>query len=378
MTLPSDSKDISFSKEAASDRPRLMGLDLLRGLAMVAVILLHADEWGGVEKLPGSWPTWVELSNFAVPFFLAASFYLSVSKLIASPQQPFPLRTRLSRLMIPYVSWTVIYLVYKIIRYGLLGKLSLLQSLASDPILIIFVGGAGFHLYFLPLLMTGTALLKPLSGWLLKYLRGWVGSLLLLVSIILYEGLIATKNTVDIASGIAFAGWFDSAITHNFLLRPLWVYLAWGVRCLPYIAFAVLLSPWISKQLAGFRSWGAFLGWAIVFLGINLYGYRILPPGLLEVSRGYAGVFFAIALSYRLQPHPLIVSLGSCSFGIYLSHLLFLEVLQTVWIRLSPVTARSPSLGSLFGIIGLTFGLSWGLTYILMQRRSLAKGLLGT
>lgn len=345
---------------------------------MFAVILVHADEWSGIETLPNSWPTWIELATFAVPFFLAASFYLSVGKLISRPEQPFPLHLRLSRLMLPYAAWSVVYLLYKLVRYGLLGKLTLLQSLASDPLLIIFVGGAGFHLYFLPLLMTGTALLKPLSGKPIQLLKGWPSLIAFVLSVALYEGLLQSGNMVQTAPGIAFVGWFEPSITANIVLRPLLVYLAWMLRCLPYIALAIVLYPMVANRPDRYRSWGAFAVLAFAFLGINLYGRQWIPPGLLEVLRGYTGVLFAIALSYRLKPHPIITSLGACSFGIYLSHLFFLEVFQTVWIRLSPATAKAPSLSLLFGVISLTFFLSWGLTYQLMQRRPLAKWLFGT
>ena len=359
-------------------RPRLLGLDLLRGLAMLAVILLHADEWSGIETLPDSWPAWIEFANFAVPFFLAASFYLSIGKLISHPEKPFPLSVRLNRLMMPYVAWSAIYLAYKIVRYGLLGKIALLQSLASDPLLIMFVGGAGFHLYFLPLLMTGTALLKPLSGKPLSLLKGMAAPFMFGLSVLLYNALLQGGNMVETSLGVAFAGWFAPPTTNNVILRPLLVYLAWSIRCLPYITFAIVLYPLVQKRPNFYRNWGAFVGLAIAFIGVNLYGSQWISPGLLEVLRGYSGVLFAIALSYCLKPHLIIANLGVCSFGIYLIHLLFLEIFQTIWIRLSPETAKAPSLTLLFGIILLTFALSWGLTHWLMQRRSAAKWLFGT
>lgn len=377
MTSASD-KTIARSLQNPARPSRLLGLDLLRGAAVIGVILLHADEWNGIEQLPAGWLSWVALSLFAVPFFLAASFYLAVSKFIEQPERPFSLGPRLRRLLIPYVVWSGIYLLYKIARYGLLGDWDVLRSITSDPILIIFVGGAGFHLYFLPLLMTGTVLLKSLSGSVKYKLKGITGLIFFILSLSLYELVIQTGNTVDVSSGSAFNGWLESALTtNNLLLRPVLVYLAWAIRCLPYIAFAFVIYPILTKQVNLLRSWSVFVVIALSFLMLNLYGSTILPLGLFEVFQGYMGVILAITLSSHLSSHPIIKSLGRCSFGIYLCHLLFLEVFQTVWIRVSPETARNPSIILLFGIIGLTFLLSWGLTQWLIQRRILAPWLFG-
>ncbi|MEN8447295.1 MAG: acyltransferase family protein, partial [Cyanobacteria bacterium J06555_13] len=131
---------------------------------MFAVVMQHVDEGKSLEQLPAIWPDFINLASFAVPFFLATSFYLAVDKLIAQPRSNFPIKKRILRLLIPYCSWTALYVFYKIARYTLLNKGSTLQNFLSDPISIIFMGGAGLHLYFLPLLMVGTLVIKPLSG----------------------------------------------------------------------------------------------------------------------------------------------------------------------------------------------------------------------
>lgn len=374
--MTSASHPSSISPHNASSRPRLIGLDFLRGIAVIAVILLHTDEWNGIETLPPGWTTLRECAGFGVPFFLAASFYLLAGKVSTHPQQSFPLRTRLSRLLVPYAVWSGIYLGYKIIRYGALGKLSVLQSLANNAGTILFVGGAGFHLYFLPLLIIGTLVFKLWADQPFLHKQGLVLVVFLIISLGLYEGLIQTGNTVQVASGTAFSGWLGTRATHP-LLRPGLVYLAWAIRCLPYVIGAFVLYPLAKKRPLLSQPGATCMAWTLLFCGINLLGYQLLPPGLLEVLRGGVGVWLAIALSYHLKSHPLILSLGNCAFGIYLVHLLFLEVFQTVWIRVSPVTAKAPSLAALLGIVGLTFLCSWGVTHQLMRRRSLARWLFG-
>ena len=62
-------------------QPRSVGIDLLRGLAIYSVVILHADQ--GVRVLPESWAMIRQASTFAVPFFLATSFFLAANKLYA-------------------------------------------------------------------------------------------------------------------------------------------------------------------------------------------------------------------------------------------------------------------------------------------------------
>ncbi|MEO0769602.1 MAG: hypothetical protein AAFY72_09240, partial [Cyanobacteria bacterium J06649_4] len=57
------------SSNTPTVKQRLVGLDLFRIIAMVAVILLHVDEGKSIEQLPTMWPTFTNFASFAVPFF---------------------------------------------------------------------------------------------------------------------------------------------------------------------------------------------------------------------------------------------------------------------------------------------------------------------
>ena len=132
---------------------RLTGIDLLRGIATYAVVILHSDE--GIVVEPPGWAAVVQFSGFAVPFFLATSFYLATDRLYVS-DRPSNLKLRLTRLLIPYGFWSIIYILQKIVKYALKNDFDKLLELFQDPIALIFFGGAAFHLYFLPLLLAGT------------------------------------------------------------------------------------------------------------------------------------------------------------------------------------------------------------------------------
>ncbi|NEP20384.1 MAG: acyltransferase, partial [Leptolyngbya sp. SIO4C1] len=89
---------------------RLIGVDLFRGLSIFCVVLMHSDE--GMKSTTSFWLEIIDFVAFAVPFFIATSFYLSVDKL-KSNLKPYPLQDRLKRLFTPYIFWSIFYLFYK-------------------------------------------------------------------------------------------------------------------------------------------------------------------------------------------------------------------------------------------------------------------------
>ncbi|SRR5579883_1404735 len=134
---------------------RLVGIDLLKGVAAYAVVFIHS--LGGPFGNTGFWAEKIGLffTGFAVPFFLATSFYLMAQKLYCS-NSPYSLKSRLKNILTPYLIWTLIYLLFRTIKCLVIGDYQKISLLFSDPISILFFGGAAVQLYFIPLLMTGT------------------------------------------------------------------------------------------------------------------------------------------------------------------------------------------------------------------------------
>lgn len=348
---------------------RLTGVDLFRGIAVYAVIILHSDE--GIPVLPAGWNQIVQFSYFAVPFFLATSFYLAIAKLYASGK--FQLNLRLQRLVIPYVFWTIFYLAYKTAKYLVDNRPERLSVVFRDPFALIFCGGAAFHLYFLPLLITGTVLIKFVELWHKKKIKLNILISLLALSLIGYEILIVSGNDFNIKAGIAF----ESLLPNNNLnplLRLILVVLAWSIRCLPYILLALFLNhSRVSQYLPRFNSKTA-LALLFIFLTLNSFGHYFLPQGIEEVIVGYAALLGAIYLSSVILPaSPVIFNLGLCSFGIYLIHLLVVESFQIIGKRVYPILLTEPSLFSLLIVTTLTFLISWMLISISLKIKWISR-----
>lgn len=360
-------------------KQRLTGVDLLRVISIFAVIILHSDE--GISTVPKGWGQILEFSSFAVPFFLATSFYLSFNKIHAT-RGTYPLKERLVRLLIPYCSWTTVYIAYKLFKCLLQNELGSCNELFHDPVALIFFGGAAFQLYFLPLLASGTILIKPIFLGINKSASLFFALLLLIVSLMLYQLLLLSGNSFQIASGTAFQALLNYPIFLSFkdnpIIRIILTELALIIRCLPYIFTAVILNYPEARGLLHKKSnIGSTVLWIVLFLLINIFGKNFILVALYELTQGYCALLLGIVLSDHLPPSKIINSLSICSFGIYLIHLLFIESLQILEFRVYPTELFRVSTPNLLIFSLLSLVLSWIATDILRRRKNLSKLMFG-
>lgn len=357
---------------------RLIGIDLFRGLAVLAVAILHVVDAGSIDSIAG-WRQITDFALFAVPFFLALSFYLAIEKLYLSPQS-YPLRARLTRLLVPYVFWSAAYSIYKLVKYGVAGETSKLVDLFADPLVLTCFGGAAFHLYFLPLIAVGTVQIKLLDLGRFTS-RSWQGLALFgLASLLGYEILLRTGNEYQLSVSYAFqpllANLFPTGNT-NPILRLGLAIVAWGLRCLPYICVAAILAH---PRTSNFRLKLVKrqpVVWVVLFIILNLVGDRFLPPSLYEVSRGYVALLAAIACSDRLQDRYPIKNLGTCSFGIYLIHLLVIEIFQSLAKRIDPNYLDHVQSIVLLVVAIVSVAISWLVTSWSIEHKSWSRLMFG-
>jgi peptidoglycan/LPS O-acetylase OafA/YrhL len=358
---------------------RLSGIDILRGVAIFAVAVLHS---GNGEPANDSLARTLEhMSGFAVPFFLATSFYLA-TQTFYTRTKPYSLWTRLKRLLIPYAIWSLIYLLFAALKHGISREFGGVDQILQDPIGIFFFGGAAYHLYFIPILLVGTLLFKGIYSIRKRYFTVKLLFLFLLLSLILYEIILRSGNTFALGSNVAFqvlSNTLGLDIQQNSLLRVIGVAFAWMLRCLPYIAMALLLRhPSIQIKFSVQNVLSIFLI-CLGFFMINGWGDQVLPASLYELARGYTALIFAIALSAILPDSKQIQNLGLCSFGIYLMHLIWVEVFKSILGKLYPGLLADVTVLSLLTFSSLAWITSWMITAWLMHRKGLVpKILFGT
>jgi fucose 4-O-acetylase-like acetyltransferase len=351
---------------------RLIGIDLFRGIAIYAVVILHSD--GVTKVIPPAWGMVRNFAGFAVPFFLATSFYLSINKLYTKNSN-YQLKPRLERLLIPYLAWTLVYCLYKITKYLIDFQPERLHSLFKDPIAIFFLGGAALHLYFIPLLLVGTFSIKGAEYFIKRKISLKFLGVILFFSLVVYELILKSGNSFQISSNIAFEPLLSSVnidIRNHSLLRLLIVEFSWFLRCLPYILVAMIICHPASKiDLISLINCNfvriAFL--LVIFLIFNGFGEKLLPESCYEIGRGYLALMTGIAVSRYIGKQKLVNNLGLCSFGIYLLHLLVVDFLQVVMLKLYP-NFTHPSTQVLVVTSAFYFFISWSIASFLIEKKN--------
>jgi peptidoglycan/LPS O-acetylase OafA/YrhL len=359
---------------------RLIGIDLLRGVAAYAGVVIHTGKLMIYSGFPtNEWTAALtEISRFAVPFFLATSFYFMTSKLYTTVSHfscAIHLKSKWYRLLVPYLCWNIIYLSLRLIKA--LGIPDGLGKLFQDPVMLIFLGGSSIHLYFLPLLFLGSFLITVPEYLIRRQINIKAIAFLCVSSMAVYELIIVSGNDFQFGSNcledtsscsVAFQSLLEFALPsakNNQLLRLVLVALAWLAQCLPYIFMAMAVNhPAIEKNIRSPSKYYVFFStFLIIFISIawvistcqSMYFSR----PLYELIVAFFLLVIGIYLSKKMQDNWMVNNLGTCSFGIYLMHYLILVIYTTLIDKLAHGFLKiSPTLTMLI-LATLSFGTSW-------------------
>jgi len=383
-------------------KQRIIGLDLLRGVAAYAVVVIHTGKLMIYSGFPtNEWTAALtEISRFAVPFFLAISFYFMIRKLYTTASHSswvFQLKSKWHRLLVPYLCWSTIYLSLRLLKA--LGRPDGLGQLFQDPVMIIFLGGASIHLYFLPLLFLGSFLLI-IPEYLARRQRQVninINTIILMFvsSMVVYELIIVSGNDFQFGSNcledtsscsVAFQSLLGFALPsakNNQLLRLVLVALAWFAQCLPYIFMAMAFNhPAIEKKIRIPSKHYVFFSTCLIvllsiFWVISTYKVMYFPRSLYELIIAFSWLIVGIYLSKKMKDNWIVNNLGTCSFGIYLMHYLILVIYTTLIDKLANGFLKiSPTLTMLI-LATLSFGTSWVITSLFMHKKATSKILFG-
>jgi peptidoglycan/LPS O-acetylase OafA/YrhL len=350
---------------------RIDGIDLFRGIAAFAVVILHSDEV--IKIAPQGWLVFLNFSAFAVPFFLATSFYLLVDKL-GNSSKLIKWPDRFSRLLIPYTFWSFVYLGIKILQFFLKKQPHKIQLLLAQWPKLLFLGQSEFHLYFIPLLISGILLVIAGESFLRSRPSLSSSVFLLLISVFIYNFYLSFNfNHVS---------WLDGAVKFRtvgldsdilgFFIKILGFFL----RCFSYIAAALICSRLTIKERLLDSKFSSFLICLIFFIAVNVFADFGLPKAVEELLKGYIALALAFISSNYIHDNSIVSSLGRCSFGIYLMHLVFLQILWSVANKIG-FNFENPSLIILiFGVV-FVYLMSWFLTHVLMQKKYISKIMFG-
>ena len=355
---------------------RLVGIDLCRAIAAFAVILVHSgdENWG----LPISDRAiqFRHLFYFAVPFFLAASFYFGVKKMPLVLDRNF-WQKKFQRIVMPYLLWSIFYVVSKTVVFWATNDTEQLQELLSDPVAIIFFGAASYHLYFIPLLLAGTILLYLANYLYTQHNSFWTLAAFSIFSLITYQLLIVFNDDFNLGSYTAFPDLLQLVSSDNIFYQPLRILLvdlSWIIRCLPYFSIALLLQATLEQnELIWVYKKETTTAIFLVFILLNFIGNKYLPTAICELSIAYSLLLFGITVSQHIPDSSLIDNLGLCSFGIYLIHPFVKSAVEIVALKFLPQLSQSVSILSILFYSIFSFSVSWLIISIMQKDKIISQ-----
>lgn len=292
-------------------KDRLVYADILRFVAIFAVVVLHISARALVKAHPYS-PVWWSgnlldsLSRWSVPVFVMISGALLLGTSKTESVSAF-LKRRFSKILIPFFFWSGIYLLFRWrILHEKLDAVTILQNLTKEP--------AFYHLWFMYVIL-GLYLITPLLRLLLKAAGEADLKYFLWLWAIFTCALPLVSNLTGFGLGIPMD--FVAGYIGYFVLG----------HCLHQ------RQPMSKGLLTGLFGLGAALTiggtWLLTlkkhgWLDQVLFSY--FSPNVVLMAIAVFGLFQAQRYSDKFTTSPWLGRLSGCSFGIYLCHPLLLAL----------------------------------------------------
>ena len=315
------------------DQQRMTWLDSLRLWAGVSMVGLHASsdingqpfpEYSEIERVgPILFRALVYTAR--TELFLIISLFLLVMSLDRRWRSyKVTIQEQFRRLMVPFAFWVVFFAFYRLIKANYFGYSDNIWRELSDPIewLSYFVlGSVQYHMHFLPTLF-GTVLIFPLYQCAIK--KPWLG-------LVIFACLF-TKREIDLWIWVQFSdfNWFD------YLLRfvKIFTYAGYGIVA---ASFYGLYRNVLPREETKALFWGAAFLASLMFLLKLVYSHKVIIAANWQYNYDpafwadflmpvFLFVLFMCAKPSRFPP--VLSRWAPYSFGIYLVHPIFLDLLE--------------------------------------------------
>lgn len=275
-------------------------IQVLRGLAILAVVFIHNTPVGIAQVYIRPF------LNFAVGLFLFLSAFLSN----ANSWHP---KKRILKVIIPYIIWTIIYVVFHNYKNPYIIPLEIIKNLITAR------SAAVMYYIFVYCELT---LLIPLIDKLARSKYKYIGFLVTPVEIVIMRLIplirgMKTNTYIDIIVGISCIGWFS------------------------YYYFGYLIGNSILDIRIGYKKLIFFWTISIVFQILEGYWYFAIGQEncgtQLKLSSVLSGMIFVIIAykflnSNKWDNMKILRVLGDNSFGIFFSHLAIMAVIKHITI----------------------------------------------
>jgi len=303
----------AFASSIKSDTSLLLGgptgdrnhmLDCARFVAALGVVWVHTIESPQFAR-------WGVLGTFGVPFYVCVALFMIRRTLAKNPALPLPkyYLQRFTRLYIPFLFWTVIYL----------GAISFKHHFISNqpikPLDVgILLGGSAYQLWFLPFLLLVTIPIAPLYRVTLAFPK--IGSIVVLLTA---------------ALGTIWAFWPRPDWLNHVQDSDLFFFVAWKAGPSVFCGFA--MAHFLSRMSKEALTMSGLAGIGF-FLTLASLGNQVVL-GYSRFDRTLSGLGWFLLTFAPLRSKIILVlgRFGRHSYGIYLSHALFVEGFQMMFHR---------------------------------------------
>lgn len=235
-------------------KKKYAAIDIAKYVSALLVVCIHTYPFYEINETFNTF--WIQtVCRIAVPFFFTTSGFFFFRKWTDSKEDNFEyLKKYILRLLKIYLIWTVLYLPYTIMNYASAG-FSIVSVVAY--LRDFLLNGSYYHLWFLPALMTGTAIVF----WLYDH-----------------KGMTFTLKTCLILYGI---GYLINVYT------PVW-------ESIPVINF---LFAFFTKTMVTARN-GFFFGPIFIAMGLLLSRTARLQKkvSLIGFVISFAGMFLEVVI----------------------------------------------------------------------------------
>lgn len=354
---------------AASRETWIDALRLFAGLSMVG---LHATADASGQPFPDA-----SAADRVAPMLLRAVLYTARTELflmisvflllMALSKRPrgyaVVMKEQARRLLIPFLFWTGFYALYGLIKADAFGYLNHELGRLGDPVAwigFLTLGNVKYHMHFIPTLF-GLVLMYPLFR---VAQRHPLAGLLILACLLI-------KRELD---GVIYPNfWGTEALSYLVRISKILTYAGYG------LAAAALLGVWQRSTPQQRDGWvGVLLLMGGLLFSIKLIGtHQTIESGkwAFDYTAGYWADFLmpvvlmsiCLCLGHKHWP-PVISRLAKYSFGIYLCHPIFLDMIEIIlsghtlppiWLVLSKIAWTVPLTALFVWALSHVSALAW-------------------
>ena len=327
---------------------RNFNLDTIRLIAMIFVICIHSmgilNENVEAPILEANYIIHLLLSSFiymGVPLFVMLSGALLIGK---SEDPQIFLKKRLKRILIPFLIWSIIvFCLDKITNHQ---TFDIIQSITDFSVKFLTSGVHGIYWYIYMLI--GLYLLTPILQKVFKDISPSLRNYLIIVitlSIIIQHII----PHIYVEKSIFFKYSF-----------PYLIYIGYYIGGYYFYAYANKTKKFHKVTICGF----------LIFYFIGIIN-TIKPFTTFPIQFFQSLFFFGILLSTKIKTsgnklNTLITFISSTSYGIYLSHFLFISVLYKIGLEQAVPIYSVPIITTL-SVLCLEIGLQYVIKHFKLE-----------